>query len=101
MNEIKKDTKDTIKISALVAGVVAVLPLGSLIFAAGGKITDIESVILEQANQQQTNKEFAQEQKVIREDITEIRVEQAKQSEKLKGIDFNLQLIIRKLDAAQ
>ena len=101
MTPMKQEHKDTIKISALVAGVIAVLPLGSLIFAAGGQINDLEDVIVQQAQQQETNKEFAQEQKMIQGDITEIRVEQAKQSEKLKGIDFNLKLIIQKLDAAQ
>lgn len=98
---IKAEHKTSIGIATVVAGVVAVLPLGSVLLAAGGKLNDIEAVVAEQAAIQDDIKEFRTEQSAIKDDLSSIKIEQATQGEKLKNIDFNLRILIQKLDRTE
>ena len=98
MTSMKPDTKKSIGIATLVAGIVAVLPLGSVLLAAGEKLRDLESVVVEQAAIQDDLEGFRTEQSAIKDSISDIKVEQATHGEKLKNIDFNLKLLIQKLD---
>lgn len=98
---IKPEHKVSIGIATVVAGLVAVLPLGSALLAAGGKLNDLEDVVAEQAAIQDDIKGFRTEQDVIKDKLSSIKIQQAVQGEKLKNIDSSLKLLIQKLGQSE